>query len=182
MFVEPYSLKNKVERVLFQAVWTLFVRPFPRRILRKWNIAVLRMFGAQVSWSAVVYSKTKIQFPKNLIMDDESCLAENTILENAAPVHLMRGSIVSQYSYLCTASHDIRNADFPQFSKPITIEKGSWVAASCFIGPGVTVGDGAVVGARSAVFKDVEPNTVVGGNPAKFIKYRNLGGADLPLK
>lgn len=58
MFVEPYSLKNKVERVLFQVVWTLFVRPFPRRILRKWNIAVLRMFGAQVSWSAVVYSKT----------------------------------------------------------------------------------------------------------------------------
>lgn len=172
MFVEPYSKKNKFQRLVFQIMWTLLVRPFPRRTTRRWNIALLRLFGAQVSWKAVVYSKTKIQFPKNLIMDDYSCLAENTILENAATIHLKEFCIVSQYCYLCTASHDIRNDDFPQIQKPITIGKGAWVTAACFIGPGVTIGDSAVVGARAAVFKDVEPNTVVGGNPARFIKYR----------
>lgn len=46
------------------------------------------------------------------------------------------------------------------------------MAAEAFIGPGVTIGEGAVVGARGCVFKDVDPWTVVGGNPAKFIKKR----------
>ena len=172
MFVDPYSTVNKIQRFIFQVVWMLFVRPFPRRTMRKWNIAVLRLFGAKVSWKAMVYSKTKIQFPKNLIMDDKSCLAENTIVENAAVVHLMEGSIVSQYCYICTASHDIRDVNFPQFAKPIIVGKGAWVAAGCFIGPCVTIGDNAVVGARASVFKDVESNTVVGGNPAKFLRMR----------
>jgi putative colanic acid biosynthesis acetyltransferase WcaF len=61
---------------------------------------------------------------------------------------------------------------FSLLSKPIILEENSWVGASSFIGMGVTVGEGAVVGATSSVYKDVERWTVVGGNPAKFIKKR----------
>lgn len=172
MFQEPYSKTHKIRRLLFQVVWTLFVRPFPRATMRGWNNVVLRCFGAKVSKSAIVYSSAKIFMPENLIIDDGACLAGNTIVENAAIVHLKERSIVSQYSYLCTASHDIRHPDFPQFSKSITIGRGAWVTARCFVGPGVTVGDNAVVGASSSVFKDVPANTVVGGNPAKYIKER----------
>jgi putative colanic acid biosynthesis acetyltransferase WcaF len=140
--------------------------------MRRWNILLLRLFGAKIANTAIVYSSARIFMPEHLEMDDHSCLAGHTIIENAAIVHLKEESIVSQYSYLCTASHDIRNDDFPQFSKPIIIGKKAWVTAGCFVGPGVTIGDGAVVGARSAVFKDVKANTVVGGNPAQFIKNR----------
>lgn len=172
MFVEPYTKKQKLRRLFFRVVWTIFARPFPQATMRKWNIFLLRLFGAKISNNAVVYSSINLFMPENLVMDDYACLAAHTIVENAAVVHLKEGAIVSQYSYLCTASHDIRNDDFPQFSKPITIGKKAWVTAGCFVGPGVTIEDGAVVGARSAVFKDVKANTVVGGNPAKFIKYR----------
>ena len=172
MFVEPYTKKQKFRRLLFRVVWTIFARPFPQATMRRWKIFLLRLFGAKISDKAVVYSSTNVFMPENLVMDDYACLASHTIVENAAVVHLKEGAIVSQYSYLCTASHDIRDDDFPQFSKPITIGKKAWVTAGCFIGSGVTIEDGAVVGARSAVFKDVKANTVVGGNPAKFIKNR----------
>lgn len=172
MFVTPYTRKQKLRRLLFRFVWAVFVRPFPQATMRRWKIFLLRLFGAKIANTATVYSSVNIFMPENLEMDDHSCLAGHTIVENAAVVRLKEGSIVSQYSYLCTASHDIRDDDFPQFSKPITIGKKSWVTAGCFVGPGVTVEDGAVVGARSAVFKDVKANTVVGGNPAQFIKNR----------
>ena len=54
------------------------------------------------------------------------------------------------------------------------IENRAWVAADAFVCMGITIGEGAVVGARAAVFKNVEPWTVVGGNPAKVIKKREI--------
>jgi putative colanic acid biosynthesis acetyltransferase WcaF len=89
-------------------------------------------------------------------------------------IRIGRHATVSQYSYLCTASHDIEDPHMPLVTAPISIEEGAWVAADVFIGPGVTIGDGAVVGARSAVFKDVDPWTVVAGNPARYIRNREL--------
>ena len=84
---------------------------------------------------------------------------------------------ISQGAYLCTASHDIMDKNNPLITAPIHINSFAWIASDAFIGMGVTVGEGAVVGARAAVFKDVEPWTVVGGNPAKFIKKRIIQDA-----
>jgi putative colanic acid biosynthesis acetyltransferase WcaF len=85
-------------------------------------------------------------------------------------------TVVSQYVFLCAATHDVDQPAFPLVTKPIRIGAHAWVAADAFIGPGVTVGDGAVVGARASVFRDVEPWCVVGGNPARLIRKRK--GAD----
>jgi putative colanic acid biosynthesis acetyltransferase WcaF len=83
-------------------------------------------------------------------------------------------SIISQRVYLCTASHDINNSDFHLVTQPITICSRAWVAADAFVGMGVIIGEGAVVGARASVFKNVDSWTVVGGNPAKVIKKREM--------
>ena len=83
-------------------------------------------------------------------------------------------STVSQYSHLCTSSHDYEHSNMPQTFAPIVVEDQVWIAADAFIAPGVTIGKGAVVGARASVFKDVESWTVVGGNPARFIKKREI--------
>ncbi len=105
-------------------------------------------------------------------MKAHSCLGPEVDCYNVGMVTLQEGAVVSQKAYLCTASHDITDPNHKLIVSPITIEKKAWVAADAFVGMGVTVGEGAVVGARAAVYKDVEPWTIVGGNPAKVIKTR----------
>jgi putative colanic acid biosynthesis acetyltransferase WcaF len=73
---------------------------------------------------------------------------------------------------LLTGYHDITTRNFAFKTKPIRIGSACWVATAATILPGVTIGDGAIVAAGAVVTKDVEPWTVVGGNPAKFIKMR----------
>lgn len=138
---------------------------------------LLRVFGAQIGKGAHVHPSAKIWWPKNLVMEEHSCLAPNVDCYCVAPVRLGAHSTVSQYSYLCAASHDFEDPHMGLVSAPITLEDQAWVCAAVFVGPGVKIGQGAVVGARASVFKDVEPWTVVAGNPAKFIKQRNLKGS-----
>jgi putative colanic acid biosynthesis acetyltransferase WcaF len=105
-------------------------------------------------------------------MEPHSCMGENVDCYSAATITFGAWSIVSQYSFLCTASHDYEAGDLPGFQKPIVIGPYAWVAADVYVGPGVAIGDGAVVGARSSVYKNVPEWTVVAGNPAKFIRHR----------
>ncbi|HLF97416.1 MAG TPA: putative colanic acid biosynthesis acetyltransferase [Methylococcaceae bacterium] len=107
-------------------------------------------------------------------MEEHSCLADNVDCYCVAPIAIGAHATVSQYSYLCSASHDYTLPDLPLTSAPIVIGNGAWVAADVFVGPGVTIGEGAVVGARSSVFRNVEPWTVVAGNPARKIRDRIL--------
>jgi putative colanic acid biosynthesis acetyltransferase WcaF len=88
-------------------------------------------------------------------------------------VCVKKGATVSQYSYLCTASHDHEQDGMPGFQRPISIGAFAWVCADVYIGPGVTIGEGAVIGARSSVYRDVDPWVVVAGNPAKFLRARS---------
>jgi putative colanic acid biosynthesis acetyltransferase WcaF len=108
-------------------------------------------------------------------MDDNSCLADGVDCYSVAPIRLGRSALVSQRAFLCAATHDYTDPDFPLISKPITVAAAAWVAAEAFIGPGVTIGEGAVVGARACVVKDVGPWAVVVGNPARLIRERIIG-------
>ena len=135
---------------------------------------ILRMFGAKIDSTAVVYSSAKVYYPANLTMGRYSCMASDVDCYNVAPIVIGDNVTISQGAFLCTASHDITDTTNPLITARILIENQSWVAAEAFVGMGVTIGEGAVVGARAAVFKDVQPWTVVGGNPAQMIKNRVL--------
>lgn len=169
------SRKNQLARLLWKITWLLLARPIPRRLCNGWKLMLLRSFGANVHKKSVVYSSATIYIPWNLVMEEYACLASNVDCYNPAPIRIGAHSTVSQKSYLCSATHNITKSDHPLVLAPITIKDQAWVAADAFIGPGVTVGQGAVVGARAVVFKDVEPWTVVGGNPAQLIKKRIIG-------
>lgn len=171
-FHTPYSRKDKVRRLLWTITWTLLARPLPRSVGSGWKRMLLRLFGAKMAGTAVVYSSARIFKPWLLTMADHACIANGVECYNAAPVSLGVNATVSQRAFLCTASHDISDPHHRQTEAPIVIADRAWVAAEAFIGPGVTIGEGAVVGARGVVFKDVEPWTVVGGNPARVIKQR----------
>lgn len=168
------SRQNQFARFAWTIVWTLFARPIPRSLLSNWKRFLLRCFGAKIHKTAIVYSSAKVYMPWNLVMDEYSCLAPEVDCYNAAKISLGAHTTVSQKSYLCTASHDITNSLNPLITAPIMIEDQVWIGTSAYIGLGVTIGQGAVVGATASVFKDVEPWTVVGGNPAKFIKKREI--------
>lgn len=164
--------KHQIVRFFWGIVWCVFARPLPRSIGRRWKRFLLCLFGAKMHPTAAVYSSAKVYYPANLEMDRYACIASDVECYNVAPIKIGANSTVSQGAFLCTASHDIANPLNPLITAPIIIKDQAWVAADAFVGMGVTIGQGAVVGARAAVFKDVEPWTVVGGNPAKFIKKR----------
>ncbi len=106
-------------------------------------------------------------------MGDHSCLSHFVDCYCVDKVTLGHHATVSQYSHLCTASHDYNKADMPLISAPIVIADFAWVTADVFVGPGVTVSEGAVIAARSTVTRDVPPWTVVAGAPAKFVRLRD---------
>ncbi|MCD7973424.1 MAG: putative colanic acid biosynthesis acetyltransferase [Candidatus Azobacteroides sp.] len=173
-FRNPYSKKNQLKRLVWTICWNILARPFPRNLGRKWKLFLLRIFGAKVASTSVVYSKAKIFMPWNLEMDDFACIASDVDCYNAAKVRIGKNATVSQYSYICTATHDITSKSHTLYALPITIEDNAWVASKAYIGPGVVIGEGAVVGATASVYKNVNPWEVVGGNPAKFIKKREI--------
>ena len=170
------SRKNQIIRMLWTMVWGIFARPLPRSTGSGWKRFLLRLFGAKIDSTAIVYSTAKVYYPANLIMDRYACLASDVDCYNVAPIHIGANTTISQGTYLCTASHDITDPLNHLITSPIVIEDQAWVGAKAFIGMGVTIGQGAVVGATASVYKNVEPWTVVGGNPAKFIKKRIIKG------
>ena len=169
--VPPPGLRDKALRLIWNAVWLLLYRwsPVP---LYCWRRFLLRAFGATIGKDAHPYPTARTWAPWNLTMGDRSCLGPGVDCYSAAPVILGADSIVSQRAYLCTASHDIRDPNFSLILGAITIEKGAWVAAEAFVGPGVTVGKRAVVGARAVVTHDVQAEMIVVGNPARVVGHR----------
>ncbi|WP_455497013.1 putative colanic acid biosynthesis acetyltransferase [Coprobacter sp.] len=164
--------KHQIIRMAWTVVWAIFARPLPRSIGSGWKRFLLRLFGAKLASTAIVYSSAKVYYPANLVMGEYSCLASDVNCYNVALIKIGANTTISQGAFLCTASHDISNPLNPLITAPVIIADQAWVAADAFIGMGVKVGQGAVIGARACVFKDVEPWTIVGGNPAKFIKNR----------
>ena len=169
------SLANKLARTAWQVVWLLLYRPTPR-LFHPWRCLLLRLFGAKLGRAVHPYPSARIWAPWNLEMGDHACLSEGVDCYCVAPIRIGAHTTVSQYSFLCTASHDYTRADMPLVTAPVNIGERVWITADVFVGPGVTIGDGAVVTARSSVFTDIPPWVVARGNPAVPVKARVLQG------
>lgn len=167
--IKPHHKK----RIIWYVVNRTIFRIFAGRIFRTFRNRLLQLFGATIDEDALVYASCRIFAPWNLKLG-RACIGPNTQLYNKTSLIIGNDCVISQGSYLCTASHNISSKMLPLITKPIVIEDNVWIAADAFIGMGVTIAEGAVIGARAAVFKDVEAWTVLGGNPAKFIKKRIL--------
>jgi putative colanic acid biosynthesis acetyltransferase WcaF len=173
----PHSRANRAARLLWSLVWVLLFRPSPKP-LHAWRRVLLRLFGARLGRGVIVHASARIWAPWNLEMGDFSWLAPFVDCYCVDRIRLGRCVTVSQYSFLCTASHDIESPDMRLTTAPITLDDHVWIAADAFIAPGVTVAVGAVVGTRASVFRDVPAWTVVVGNPAKPLRNRGRAVAD----
>lgn len=159
-------------------VYGLLFRPSPKP-LHRWRSFLLRCFGAGVGRGVHVYPKAVIWAPWNLELEDECGIANGAVLYSQAKIFIGYRAVVSQGAHLCTGTHDYNRPGFPLLAKPITVHRQAWVAAEAFVHPGIVIGEGCVVGARSVVVSSLPPWTVCAGHPCKIIKERTA--ADQPL-
>jgi putative colanic acid biosynthesis acetyltransferase WcaF len=154
--------------------WTIGARffRFSLRPLFAWRRFVLRLFGAKVGRQVHIYSSAFIYYPWNLEIGDWSSIGEWALIYNLGKVTIGERTTISQRTHLCAGTHDYRDPAMPLLTPPIQIADDVWVCADAFLGPGVTVGKGAIIGARAVVVKNIEPWTIVAGNPARMVKKR----------
>lgn len=168
-----WSLKEAIEIRAWEVLWFLILRWTPKK-LNWFRLLMLRLFGAKVQGVPFVFPSAKIYAPFNLEVHDHACIGPLVNVYNLGKVVLRKNSVVSQETMLCGGTHDLSSPALPLLVGDIELGEEAFVGARALILPCVSIGIGGVVGAGAVVTKDVEPWTVVGGNPAKFIKKRVL--------
>jgi len=143
-----------------------------------WRRMLLRSFGATISKTAKIYPFVKIWYPKNLTMGDYSCVARGVNCYCMDRIELQPYALVSQGAFLCGGTHNVDDMNFQLVTKPIEIGMNAWIAADAFVGPGVVVAEGAVLGARAVTFKNLDRNTIYAGNPAIALRARRRDGVE----
>ena len=135
---------------------------------------VLRLFGARLGKGVVIKPGVRIKFPWRLVVGDHSWLGEDVWLDSLAEIDIGSNCCISQGAYLCTGSHDWSSENFDLTVKSIKLSDHVWIAARAVVGPGVTVGEGAVLGLGSVATRDLAPWTIYNGIPAVAVRKRSV--------
>ena len=176
-YTEPcFSLRNRILRTVWGVVYVLLFRYSPKTF-HLWRIFLLRCFGASIGRHCHIYPKAVIWAPWNLEMGDYSCFADDVICYSMAKIKVGDRCVISQGARLIAATHDYNDPRFPLVARRIDIMDHVWVASEAFISYGVRINEGAVIGARSVVTKDIPEWTVCAGNPCSVVKERKRPGA-----
>lgn len=179
-----HSLRSKIARLAWDVAWLVLARWTPEhsKLFNLWRVTLVRMFGAKIGKECVIKSSCEIWQPWKLTLGDYVALSEHVVCYSVDKITIGSQTTVSREAFLCCASHDVTSPIMELTYAPITIGSNVWVAARAIVMPGRKVGAGAVVGTGAVVVADVEPWTVVGGNPARFIKKRELKDGSSEVK
>ena len=142
------------------------------QILYRWRAFLLRLFGAKIGKNVVIRPSVKITYPWKLTIGDYAWVGDDAVLYTLGEITLGANSVVSQKCYLCTGSHDYQSAHFDINAAPIVVGEKCWLATDVVVAPGVTIGEGTIVGARSSVVKSLPANMICRGNPAVVTRER----------
>jgi putative colanic acid biosynthesis acetyltransferase WcaF len=167
----PYTSSEKIRRLL----WNYLGQTAFRLTFHNWYAArrwLLRLFGAQIGAEVRLRPSVIVEQPWNLSIGPNSSIGDRAIIYCLGLVTIGRNVSISQGAHVCAGTHDHTKRELPLLRPPITIGDEVWIAADAFVGPGVRVGDGCVVGARSCVFHDLPPWKVCVGTPAKPVRDR----------
>jgi len=169
----PWTFREKLGR----AIWMVFGRPVFRMSFHNWypfRAWLLRLFGAKIGDGVALRPSVSIEVPWMLDIDDEATVGDYAILYSLGRIRIGKRAIISQYAHLCAGTHDYTDHTFRLIRAPVTIGDDVWIGADAFVGPGVSVGRLSVLGARSSTYKDLPPQQVCVGNPARPLKRRDL--------
>lgn len=159
-----WTRREQFGRVAWGLATPLF-RLSPRP-LWGWRRTLLRLFGAEIGASVHLHPTVRITIPWNLTIGEGAGIGDGAILYALGPIRIGANATVSQGAHLCAGSHDFRDPAMPLLKPPVTVGEGAWVCAEAFVGPGVTVGARAVLGARAVAMRDIAPGRIATGNPA----------------
>ena len=168
-----FSLANRALRAVWHLAWLVLASWTPPP-LHGWRRLLLRSFGAHVAPTARIYGSVSVWLPSNLSVGDHAVLGPGVNCYCQGPITIGDFAVVSQGAHLCAGTHDVDDPNFQLLTRPIAIGSQAWIAAEAFVGPGVTVGNGAVLGARAVAFKNLDPWTIYVGNPAKPLRARKV--------
>jgi putative colanic acid biosynthesis acetyltransferase WcaF len=166
-----FGIGNKLFRVLWGASWLVLGR-FTPPPLHSWRVLVLRAFGAKVGRGVRIYGSTRVWDPRRLAIGAGTLVGPRVNLYNQGRVTVGRNVVISQDATICASTHDVDDPTFPLLLRPVTIGDEAWIAALAFVGPGVRVGEGTVLGACAVAMRALEPWTYYTGNPAVALKPR----------
>jgi putative colanic acid biosynthesis acetyltransferase WcaF len=171
-YSSPWGFSYRLRLLLWEYVWPLACLWTPKPF-NPWRLMVLRAFGATIEGTPFVHQRARIEHPWNLTLHHRACLGDRSHAYCLGNVVIHHGAVVAQEAYLCTGTHEFSHPYWPLQTAPITIGAYAFIGARAFLLPGITVGEGAVVGAGSLVTKPVPVSTVVVGNPARHLKRIN---------
>lgn len=172
-YTSSWSFKELLLIQLWKIIWLFFFRFSPKKFGgRYFRVFLLKLFGAKIEWDVFLYSSSKVFAPWLLKMESKSCLGPRSEVYNLGQVNIGKRVTVSQDVYICNGTHDLSDTKQPLLVGNITINNDVFIGARAFILPGIDIGEFAVLGACCLVTKDVQSYSIVGGNPAKFIKKR----------
>ena len=170
-YISPYTRREKIGRLLWAiAEKTIFRLSFPTWY--GWRAAILRRFGAKVGPRCQIRRTAHFECPWNFSCGDHCAIGEHAIVYALGPITLGSRVTVGQYSHLCAGTHDFTKKSLPLVRPPVTLGDDVWLGAEAFVGPGITLREGALLGARGSAFKDLEPWTINVGSPARKIRDR----------
>ncbi len=156
---------------LWWVVQKLFFNSSPQ-FMYGWRRFLLKMFGAKIGKGVILRPSAHIQFPWKLSIGDYSWIGDEVVLYSLGNIEIGKNVVISQRSYLCAGTHDYTRLEFPILNPKIIIEDECWLATDVYVAPGITIGRGTVVGARSSIFKSLPGGKVCVGSPAKTIRDR----------
>ncbi|SIN89821.1 WcaF family extracellular polysaccharide biosynthesis acetyltransferase [Chitinophaga niabensis] len=144
--------------------------PWPYSFKRK----LLQLFGAKVGKGLVIKTKVRIKNPWRLEIGDHCWIGESVWIDNLEDVTIGDHVCLSQGVLLLTGNHDYTLPDFPYRLGKIKIEDGAWIGAESVVCPGVTCSSHAILTVNSVATKNMEAWQIYSGNPASFVRKRNM--------
>lgn len=169
---DTLSLKRKAVRLLWEIVKPVFYHS-PRPLFGFRN-ALLRMFGAEIGTKVHIYPHVNVKLPWNLRIGNNVGIGEDTFLYSWDTITIEDNAVISHKCQLCSGSHDCFDPDFPVVLSPITIHANAWLCTQVFVGPGVKVGEYAVVSSGAVLMRNAKPWGIYAGNPAKKVGDRTF--------
>ncbi|MGJ0486526.1 MAG: hypothetical protein ACR65R_18605 [Methylomicrobium sp.] len=168
-----FSVVNRLLRMLWGLVY-LFLFKISPRPFHSWRNLLLRLFGAKLGHHVHIYPSVKIWAPWNLNVGNFVGIGDGATIYCMDQVKIDDYAVISQGTYLCTGSHDFNMPNFQLITAPITIGSRVWLCAESFVGPGVSIAEGTVIGARAVVAKSINESwRVWAGVPVKQIGVRD---------
>lgn len=148
-----------------------------RRCSLESNVRIKGNCRVRMGDRVVLRSGVFISGDGTLTIGSNTCVNENTIIAVSKDISIGRNCLIAARVYILDVDHEYSNRLTPicmqgYRTEPVSIGDDVWIGTQTVILKGVNIGDGAIVAANSVVTRDVEPYSIVGGSPAKLIKYR----------